>query len=89
MRTPARSPERGVARCVEGGCEKKWTAAMARVCSAAGTAEQYYSNLSDIARDTASVRVLTESFEKIRLTWDFTVSGEILRVRAMCLFEWP
>ena len=57
---------------------------MAQVCSAASPAEQYYSNLSEMARDTASVRVLTESFMKIRLTWDFTVSGEIFKVRAMC-----
>jgi hypothetical protein len=29
------------------------------------------------ARDTASARVLTPSFKKMRLTCDFTVSGEI------------
>src|SRR3954468_13525231 len=44
---------------------------------------------SDPARETASVRVPTASFEKIRLTCDFTVSGEISRVRAMRLLEKP
>lgn len=38
-----------------------------------------YNSPSDPARDTASVRVLTASFRKMRLTCDFTVSGEILR----------
>jgi hypothetical protein len=41
------------------------------------------------ARTTASVRVLTPSFKKIRLTCDFTVSGEISRPRAMRLLEKP
>ena len=44
---------------------------------------------SDPARETASVREPTASFEKIRLTCDFTVSGEISTVRAMRLFEKP
>jgi hypothetical protein len=47
------------------------------------------SNPRDPARDTASVRVLTASFEKMRLTYDFTVSGEISRVRAMRLLAKP
>jgi hypothetical protein len=38
---------------------------------------------------TASVRVLTASFKKIRLTCDFTVSGEISSPRAMRLLEQP
>jgi len=46
-------------------------------------------NPRDPARDTASVRVLTTSFEKMRLTCDFTVSGEISKVRAMRLFAKP
>src|SRR6185369_7095463 len=46
-------------------------------------------NPRDPARDTASVRVLTASFEKMRLTCDFTVSGEISRVRAMRLLVKP
>jgi hypothetical protein len=37
-----------------------------------------YNSPSDPARDTASVRVPTPSFRKMRLTCDFTVSGEIL-----------
>jgi hypothetical protein len=46
-------------------------------------------NPSDPARDTASARVLTASFEKMRLTCDFTVSGEMSKVRAMRLFAKP
>ena len=38
-----------------------------------------HSNPRELARNTASVRVLAASFEKIRLTCDFTVSGEISR----------
>src|ERR1700751_5241372 len=48
-----------------------------------------HSNPRDPARDTASMRVLTASFEKMRLTCDFTVSGEISRVRAMRLLAKP
>lgn len=33
------------------------------------------------------MRVLTASFEKMRLTCDFTVSGEISRVRGIRLLE--
>jgi hypothetical protein len=44
---------------------------------------------SEPARDTASERVVTASFRKMRLTCDFTVSGEILRVRAMRLLGKP
>ena len=51
-----------------------------------GRAERHKSP-SDPARDTAAVLVLTASFEKMRLTCDFTVSGEISRVRAMPLLE--
>jgi hypothetical protein len=47
------------------------------------------SSPSDAARYTASVRVLTASFRKIRLTCVFTVSGDISRVQAMCLLEKP
>ena len=50
-----------------------------------------HSSLSDLARNTASVRVLTASFKKICLTCDFTVSGETARARATALFvePWP
>src|SRR5260370_28140352 len=44
---------------------------------------------SDPARNAAAPRVLTASFEKIRLTCDFTVSGEMLRARAVRLLERP
>ena len=56
-----------------------------------GVACGHHNNPSDTARNTASLRALTASFKKIRLTWDFTVSGEISRARAMCLLErpWP
>jgi hypothetical protein len=50
---------------------------------------QRHSNPRDPARDTASVLVLTASFEKMRLTCDFTVSGEISNVRATRLFAKP
>jgi hypothetical protein len=50
---------------------------------------EHHNSPSDPARDTASVRVLTASFIKIRLTCDFTVSGEIFRVRALRLLEKP
>jgi hypothetical protein len=46
-------------------------------------------NPRDPARNTASVRVPTASFEKIRLTCDFTVSGEISKPRAMRLLAKP
>jgi hypothetical protein len=46
-------------------------------------ASEHHNSSSDTARNTASVRVLTASFKKMRLTCDFTVSGEISRVRAM------
>src|SRR5689334_2971665 len=46
-----------------------------------------YSSPSDTARDTASLRAVTSSFEKMCLTCDLTVSGEISRVRAMRLLE--
>jgi hypothetical protein len=52
-------------------------------------APERHSNPRDPARDTASVRELTASFEKIRLTCDFTVSGEISKVRAMRLLAKP
>ena len=52
-------------------------------------ASGHHNNPSDTARSTASLRALTASFKKIRLTWDFTVSGEISRARAMCLLERP
>jgi len=55
---------------------------------ASGT-DKPHSKPSDPARDTASVRELAASFEKIRLTCDFTVSGEIWRVRAIRLLEKP
>jgi hypothetical protein len=49
----------------------------------------HHNSPSDKARNTASVRVLAVSFKKMRLTCDFTVSGEISRARAMCLLEKP
>src|SRR3954447_9663505 len=52
-------------------------------------APERHNSPRDPARDTASVRVLTASFEKMRLTCDFTVSGEMFRVRATCLLERP
>jgi hypothetical protein len=52
-------------------------------------APERHSSPRDPARDTASVRVLTASFEKIRLACDFTVSGEISRVRAIRLLVKP
>src|ERR1700760_5021481 len=55
----------------------------------ADDAPERHINPRDPARDTASVRVLAASFEKMRLTCDFTVSGEISRVRAMRLFAKP
>jgi hypothetical protein len=55
----------------------------------AAVAPERYSNPRDPARNTASVRVLTASLEKMRLTCDFTVSGEISRTRAMCLLVKP
>ena len=42
---------------------------------------EHHNSPSDKARNTASVRVLTASFKKICLTCDFTVSGEISRLR--------
>jgi hypothetical protein len=54
-----------------------------------GVGSQLRSSPSDPARNTASVRVLTASFKKILLTCDFTVSGEILRARAIRLLERP
>jgi hypothetical protein len=54
-----------------------------------GVGSQLRSSPSDPARNTASARVLTVSFRKIFLAWDFTVSGEILRARATCLLESP
>ena len=71
---PERSPERVSRRHAEG--------------DASGT-DDPHSSPSDPARDTASVRELAASFEKIRLTCDFTVSGEIWRVRAIRLLEKP
>ena len=50
---------------------------------------EHYNSSSDTARNTASIRVPTSSFKKICLTCDFTVSGEISRVRAMRLLEQP
>jgi len=38
---------------------------------------------------TLAMRVLTAGFKKLRLMWDFTVSGEILRVGATRLWEKP
>src|SRR5271157_1916341 len=55
----------------------------------ANDASERHNNPRDPARNTASVRVLTASFEKMRLTCDFTVSGEISRVRAMRLLAKP
>jgi hypothetical protein len=52
-------------------------------------APERHINPREAARDTASMRVLTASFEKMRLTCDFTVSGEISKVRAMCLLAKP
>jgi hypothetical protein len=52
-------------------------------------ARERHINPRDPARDTASARVLTASFEKMRLTCDFTVSGEISKVRAMRLLAKP
>ena len=49
----------------------------------AAPGSQNHKDPSTAARMTASVRVLTASLRKIRLTCDFTVSGEISRVRAM------
>src|SRR6266851_7963685 len=54
-----------------------------------GDAREGYSSRSDTARDTASLRVATSSFEKMCLTCDLTVSGEISRLRAIRLLEWP
>ncbi len=67
-RTLARSPERGIARCVEGGCETKMDRCGGACLLSSRHGQWYYCNLSDIARDTASVRVLTAGSEKIRLT---------------------
>src|SRR4029078_7499897 len=53
------------------------------------TASKHHNSLSDIARNTASVRVPTSSLKKICLPCDFTVSGEISRVRATRLLEQP
>src|SRR6266849_577628 len=75
--TPAllrQSPGRGSRRYAEGD---------------ASVTDEPHSSPSDPARDTASVRELAASFEKIRLTCDFTVSGEIWRVRAIRLLEKP
>ena len=52
-----------------------------------GDARERYSSPSDTARDTAALRVATSSFEKMCLTCDLTVSGEISRVRAMRLLD--
>ena len=59
------------------------------ICVCAAVAPERHSNPRDPARNTASVRVLTASFEKMRLTCDFTVSGEISRIRAMRLLAKP
>ncbi len=41
------------------------------------------------ARETACARQATPSLIKMFLRWDFTVSGAILRPRAMSLFDCP
>jgi hypothetical protein len=56
---------------------------------AMGFPSEHHKSPSSAARTTASVRVLTANFRKMRLTCDFTVSGEIARARAMRLLEQP
>ena len=75
------SPRWGT-RCVDFG--EPWACSGWR-----SMASEHHNSSSDTARNTASVRVLTASFKRIRLTCDFTVSGEISRVRAMRLLEQP
>jgi hypothetical protein len=60
-----------------------------RGCAWTNDAPERHGNPRDPVRDNASMRVLTASFDKMRLTCDFTVFGEISRVRAMHLLAKP
>ncbi len=74
IRRRKRSPGRGSRRCAEGD---------------ASVIDEPHSSPSDPARDTASVRELAASFEKMRLTCDFSVSGEIWLPPRPRLHRWP
>jgi hypothetical protein len=60
-----------------------------RVWTVSNDASERHSSPRDPARNTASVRVLTASLEKMRFTCDFTVSGEMSKLRAMRLLVKP